>query len=110
MRGSVVAKVLTKTTLPTYVFLLIPLSLACSSGTITQNNLPGAQVNDVQRTRTHNQNKQLQTQLDQMASAAKGKVGVAAVVLGTRGTGLLNSHHHFSMQRVYKLSIIIAGD
>src|ERR1700681_2854758 len=52
--------------------------------------------------------RQLQTQLSQIASAAKGKVGVAAVVLETGDTVSLNPRDHFPMQSVYKLPIGMA--
>ena len=51
---------------------------------------------------------ELQKQLSQIASAAKGKVGVVAVVLETGETVSLNPHDHFPMQSVYKLPIGMA--
>jgi beta-lactamase class A len=50
----------------------------------------------------------LQEQLEQIASAAKGRVGVSAVVLETGETVSLNPREHFPMQSVYKLPIGMA--
>ena len=46
--------------------------------------------------------------MEQIASAAKGRVGVAAVVLETGESVSLNPHDHFPMQSVYKLPIGMA--
>ena len=54
------------------------------------------------------QNQDLHTQLDRIASAAKGRVGVAALVLETSEAVSLNPHDHFPMQSVYKLPISMA--
>jgi len=53
-------------------------------------------------------NSQLQNQLAQIASAAKGKVGIAVALLETGETVSLNPHDHFPMQSVYKLPISMA--
>ena len=50
-------------------------------------------------------NDALQKQIAQLASAAKGRVGVAAEVLETGESVSLNPHDHFPMQSVYKLPI-----
>ncbi len=50
----------------------------------------------------------LQNQIEQIASAAKGRVGVSALVLETGETIYLNPHDHFPMQSVYKLPISMA--
>jgi beta-lactamase class A len=51
----------------------------------------------------------LQSQLTQIASLAKGRVGVHAIVLETGSTlASLNSRDHFPMQSVYKLPISMA--
>lgn len=50
----------------------------------------------------------LQNQLVQIASEARGKVGVAAMVLETGDTVSLNPGDHFPMQSVYKLPIGMA--
>lgn len=54
------------------------------------------------------QSRELQNQLARITSAAKGKVGVAAVVLETGETVSLNPQDHFPMQSVYKLPIGMA--
>ena len=54
------------------------------------------------------QNRELQNEIEQIALAAKGRVGVAAVVLDTGETVSLNPHDHFPMQSVYKLPIGMA--
>src|SRR5712671_1882742 len=50
----------------------------------------------------------LQNQLVQIASEARGKVGIAAMVLETGDTVSLNPRGHFPMQSVYKLPIGMA--
>src|SRR5438477_521056 len=54
------------------------------------------------------QNRELQKQIAQIASAARGRVGVAAAVLETGETVSLNPRDHFPMQSVYKLPIGMA--
>jgi len=50
----------------------------------------------------------LRNQIEQIAAAAKGHVGVAAVVLETGETVSLSPHDHFPMKSVYKLPISMA--
>jgi beta-lactamase class A len=50
----------------------------------------------------------LQNQLAQIAAAAKGKVGVMAVVIESGEMASLNPQDHFPMQSVYKLPISMA--
>ena len=50
----------------------------------------------------------LEKQFVEIAKAAKGKVGVAAVVLETGDAALVDSEDHFPMQSVYKLPISMA--
>ena len=90
----------------TYAFLLISLTLACSSGG-TQTNNPTAKAAESQPT-SDTQNQELQNQLAQIASTAKGKVGIAVVLLETGETVSLNTHDHYPMQSVYKLPISMA--
>jgi beta-lactamase class A len=54
------------------------------------------------------QNDELRKQIEQIASAAKGPVGVAAEVLETGESVSLNAQEHFPMQSVYKLPIGMA--
>ena len=51
---------------------------------------------------------ELEKQIAKIAEAAKGKVGVAAVVLETGESASLNADQHFPMQSVYKLPIAMA--
>lgn len=51
---------------------------------------------------------ELEAQIAKIASEAKGKVGVAAVVLETGEAALLNADERFPMQSVYKLPISMA--
>ena len=50
----------------------------------------------------------LEEQFAEIAKAAKGKVGAAAVVLETGDAALLNGDGHYPMQSVYKLPISMA--
>lgn len=51
---------------------------------------------------------ELEKQFAKIAEAAKGKVGVAAVVIETGDAAFLNADQHFPMQSVYKLPIAMA--
>lgn len=51
---------------------------------------------------------ELEKQIAKIAEEAKGKVGVAAVVLETGDSAVLNADQHFPMQSVYKLPIAMA--
>lgn len=51
---------------------------------------------------------ELEKQIADIAAAAKGKVGVAAVVLETGEAAFLNADGHYPMQSVYKLPIAMA--
>jgi beta-lactamase class A len=53
-------------------------------------------------------NAELEKQFAEIAKAAKGKVGVAAVVLETGDAALLNADDRYPMQSVYKLPISMA--
>jgi len=86
-----------------YALLLISLLSACSRyspASITSNPDPKAARTNVDQ--------ELLTRLAQIASAARGKVGVAAVVLETGELASLNPQDHFPMQSVYKLPIGMA--
>src|SRR5436190_22892224 len=98
-----------KRALPTCALLLIFLTSACSSVGTTQRDNPTSKPVDSPIAKTNDtQNLELQSQLNQMASAAKGRVGIAAVVLETGDTVSLNPRDHFPMQSVYKLPIGMA--
>jgi beta-lactamase class A len=51
---------------------------------------------------------ELEAQFAEIAKSAKGKVGVAAVVLETGEAGFLNAEDRYPMQSVYKLPIAMA--
>lgn len=95
----------------TFFLLVIALISACS-GTPKPNST-GA-VSYSQSTKPDNQRSaevktpDLQNQLNQIASVAKGRVGVTAVVLETGRSVSLNPGGHFPMQSVYKLPIGMA--
>ena len=89
------------------VLIFISVISACSA----QNNNSAANTNPAnsQKAKTDDkQNVELQNQIEQIASAAKGRVGVAAVVLETGDSVSLNYNERFPMQSVYKLPIAMA--
>lgn len=51
---------------------------------------------------------ELEKQIAKIADQARGRVGVAAVVLETGDAAMLNANEHFPMQSVYKLPISMA--
>jgi beta-lactamase class A len=90
---------------PAYcALLLIALTSACARTETATGSQPTLPISQEQAPR----NQDLQNQLTQIASIAKGKVGVAALVLETGETVSLNPHDHFPMQSVYKLPISMA--
>jgi len=50
----------------------------------------------------------LEKQFAEIAKAAKGRVGVAAVVIETHEAAFLNADEHYPMQSIYKLPIAMA--
>ena len=104
--------------------LLVGLSIAaCSISASNHLNASGANDNTGDTQSEEIQNRELQDQIEQIASAAKGKVGVAAVVLeeqkdrkqnadspnsDSKFLVSLNPSEHFPMQSVYKLPIGMA--
>jgi beta-lactamase class A len=90
-----------------YAFLSISLA-SCSRGASTQEQAVGTTKNADGKQSQLLQKQELQNQLEQVASVAKGKVGIAAVVLETGATVSINPHDHFPMQSVYKLPISMA--
>jgi beta-lactamase class A len=89
------------------ILLLVSLAFACARVITTQTAQGKKQNADDQQIQAV-ENLRLQNQIEQIAAAAKGRVGVAAVVLETGETVSLNSHDHFPMQSVYKLPIGMA--
>ena len=100
-------KAMERLSLPCLLLLLIPLASACSR-VITTQTAPGKKQNADGRQIQAVENLELRNQIGQIAAAAKGRVGVAAVVLETGATVSLNPHDHFPMQSVYKLPIGMA--
>src|SRR3989442_9810783 len=98
---------MTRTTL-TYGFFFLSLSMACSRIGAPRYSDERNKSKAERRETKREYNTELQSQLSQIASAAKGKVGVAALVLETGETVSLNPHDHFPMQSVYKLPIGMA--
>jgi beta-lactamase class A len=96
-----------KRILLTHALLLISLAAACSSGGTAQTNNPTPKPTESQQANTDD-NLKLRNQIEQIASAAKGRVGVTAVVMETGEMVSLNPHDHFPMQSVYKLPIGMA--
>ena len=98
-----------KNLISTCVFVLIALCSGCSPAVPTQNVRPTTKPADSQVARTDDkQDPTLQKQLEQIAAAAKGRVGVAAVVLETGASASLDPRGHYPMQSVYKLPIGMA--
>jgi beta-lactamase class A len=93
----------------TCALILVSLTKACSTTAPTQTNNPTAGSPKSPAAKTDEvQNQELRNEIEQIASAAKGRVGVAAVVLETGESVSLNPHDHFPMQSVYKLPIGMA--
>jgi len=87
--------------------VFLPLITICSCNAATQTqNVSASSPTPSQA--TAKQNDELRKQIEQIASAAKGRVGVAAEVLETGESVALNLHEHFPMQSVYKLPIGMA--
>lgn len=105
---------------PKFIYLLpLLFTLACSNTATSQKSgqpeqITGSQTEQPEKTtdsrtaKTANSNQKLQKQIEQIASAAKGRVGVSAVVLETGETIALNSKERFPMQSVYKFPIGMA--
>jgi beta-lactamase class A len=91
------------------LFFTCGLTVACSNNALTQNgNLPTNQSNSRPAAAYKKQNEELQKDFERIASAAKGRVGIAAEILETGETAGLNATERFPMQSVYKLPIGMA--
>lgn len=106
--------------------VFISLVFGCSRGVVTQTQNTELRTKDSQPTPKNSElrsqepglDPKLAAQINEVASTAKGKVGVAAIVLdgsresgeGSQGATLasLNPHERFPMQSVYKLPISMA--
>lgn len=94
-----------------YILTLISFAqVSCSgSGAATENARPAVKTADSEAGKTvEREDAELQKQVEQIASAARGRVGVRAIVLETGDTVSLNPKDHFPMQSVYKLPIGMA--
>jgi beta-lactamase class A len=90
------------------VFLLLAAIRVCNAVMKTKTVPADSPAPWQQITANDKQNGELRKQIEQIASAAKGRVGVAAEVLETGESVSLNPHEHFPMQSVYKLPIGMA--
>ena len=93
------------------LLLIIPLVLftACSSTPSPNSNLPVEVIKpSPSATAAPKPNPELQKRLEEIASAARGRVGVSAVVLESGESFSMNAGEHFPMQSVYKLPISMA--
>ncbi len=89
-----------------YVLFFISLTPACSNSVTEEKANPAAELKITQETKPDNtQNQELRNQIEQIASVAKGRVGVAATILETAESVSLNGNEQFPMQSVYKLPI-----
>jgi len=95
-----------KKILSIYVLLFICLTSACAA---QKDNSTTVNIANSEPTKTvEKQDTELQKQIEQLASVAKGRVGVKAVLLKTGESVSLKSNEHFPMQSVYKLPIAMA--
>lgn len=90
-----------------FCFLSLITIWSCNAAT-QKENLAASSPTPSQKTEPTKQDDELRNQIEQIASAAKGRVGVAAKVLETEQSVSLNPHEHFPMQSVYKLPIAMA--
>lgn len=89
--------------------LFISLVSACSSSANPQKKGATERPADSKEAKTDDKRKGLQKQIEQIASAARGRVGVYAVVLETGESVSLNPQGRFPMQSVYKFPIGMAA-
>ncbi len=93
----------------TYVLLFASLTSTCPGSVTTQHNDTEGKLAAFQEAKTDDKrNRELRNKIERIAAAAKGRVGVAAVVLENGEAVSLNPHEHFPMQSVYKLPIGMA--
>lgn len=100
-----------KPPLLTLTVLLICFGSACARIGASESNVPTPKPGETQQGRAESETRgdpELQKQIAQIAAAAKGHVGVTALVLETGESVSLNPHDHFPMQSVYKLPIGMA--
>lgn len=88
------------------MLIVLAFTLACSTGATQTGNATGAAAANSVEAKTGD--RELEKQLEQIASAARGRVGVHALVIETGETASLNAAEHFPMQSVYKFPIAMA--
>ena len=92
-----------------YVLLFVSLTFACSNGAAFQNDDSKVKnSNSGEFKKDDKKTDALQKQIGQIASEAKGRVGVKAEILETGESVSLNPSEHFPMQSVYKFPIGMA--
>jgi beta-lactamase class A len=90
-------------------FVFLPLVTIFSCNAATQKENSTATNTESQKTKAPDKkNTELQKQIEQIATVAKGRVGVAAEVLETGESVSLNPREHYPMQSIYKLPIGMA--
>ena len=91
-------------------FVVLPLIAlgSCSAATQKQSLNANAPAGSQKAETTDKQNAELRKQIEQIAAAAKGRVGVAVELLETKESISLNPQDRFPMQSVYKLPIGMA--
>lgn len=90
------------------LFLFVSIC-SCSAAPQTHNPVTlSSPTPSAQRERTPEEDTELRNQIEQIASVAKGRVGVAARRVDTDQFVLINAREHFPMQSVYKLPIAMA--
>lgn len=90
------------------LLFFICFNLACSNQVTSQNSNRANPTNTQETKSVNKSDAELQKQIEQIASAAKGKVGVWAEVLETGENISINPNARFPMQSVYKLPISMA--
>jgi beta-lactamase class A len=91
-------------------FLGITVFTSACSGSVTSQKGDAAKkpAESQAAKKDDGRSRELEGRIGQIAGEAKGRVGVAAVVLETGEAVSLNPHEHFPMQSVYKLPIAMA--
>lgn len=99
-----------KRILTAFILIIVSVAAACSgSGAATRNAQTTANASASETAKTvEKQDAELQRQIEQIASAAKGRVGVRALLLETGQSVSLNAKEQYPMQSVYKLPIGMA--
>ena len=94
----------------TYALLAMSLTSSCSPEATTRNIglTTSKPMNPGESKPDDKPDLELQKQIEQIASLARGRVGIAAVLLETGQSVSLNPGEHFPMQSVYKLPIGMA--